>query len=73
MLPVPTAGMTNMRYLISYTDHRRDGQEIRCSSFEDAERLLEVATEFWGAFGPVLLSDGYYTWKCEGGVIRATL
>lgn len=59
----------HLDYVIRYTDHRRDEQEVRLSSYEDAERLLVVMTEFWGACGPVVLDDGSYKRVCRDGVV----
>jgi hypothetical protein len=46
-------------YRITYTDHRRDEQEVRCSAFEDAEKIAKFLADLYGYAS---LSDGEICW-----------
>jgi hypothetical protein len=46
-------------YRITYTDHRRDEQEVRCSAFEDAEKIAKFLADL---YGHVCLVDGELLW-----------
>lgn len=47
-------------YVVTYTDHRHDRQEVRCSSFEDAERIAEWLVGYY-----VSHSDGTFSWEFD--------
>jgi hypothetical protein len=49
-------------YIITYTDHRGDAQEVRCSSFEDAESIAVFLSDMRPQCGRVTLTDGDFNW-----------
>jgi hypothetical protein len=46
-------------YRITYTDHRRDEQEVCCSAFEDAEKIAQFLADLYDRAS---LSDGELCW-----------